>query len=159
MKPQLAPKFSANGNDYVIMEYLSIARHSKFNNIVPKMVFGTDFNGMFAFMSDIYKLSTSGESPIKQLHQISLKAINMMDSVKNIKENDHEPFMEMAALFINRVDEDHSTITDQMIQDKINDWKIAGFDPYDFFLLAINSVSGLKDRWKELNGNLQKVVK
>jgi hypothetical protein len=147
-------KFTANGNEYIINDYLSIGRDVRFSNLVPKMAFGTDFKGIFKAFADIYKLATTGESPLNALHKIALTSINYMDAVKNIGESNYPVYYELCALFINRVGEPE-TITDGMIVDKIKDWEAEGLIKEDFFLLAINSINGLKSQWLELQAKLR----
>ncbi len=148
-KPKLGPTFKANGNDYVIMDYITLGREPMFKNIVAKMAFGVDFKSLFAVLREIHIAATTGESPIAQLNKVSVKSANLMEAIKNIQTDEREPYIELCALFINRVGENHSFITQQQINEKINDWKVEGFDPNDFFLLAINSVSDLKSQWLE----------
>jgi hypothetical protein len=148
-KPKLAPKFTANGNEYVIMDYITIGREPMFKNIVAKMAFSVDFKGLFGVLREIHTAATTGESPIAQLNKISVKSANLMEAIKDVQTNNREPYLELCAIFINRVGEDHSTITQQQIEDKIADWKKEAFDPNDFFLLAINSVNDLKSQWLE----------
>ncbi len=155
-KPQLNQKFVANGHEYVIMDYITIGREAEMKNIVSKMAFSLDFKGLFSKIKEIYSYSTSGESPINQLHKVSVVSLNLMDAITYIENNKREPYIELCALFINRVGEDHSTITKQQIDEKINDWIIEGFDPNDFFLLAINSVNDLKSQWMESKQKLKK---
>jgi hypothetical protein len=148
-KPTLGPSFKANGNDYVIMEYITLGREPMFKNIVAKMAFGVDFKSLFIVLREIHVAATTGESPIAQLNKVSVKSANLMEAIKDVQTNEREPYLELCALFINRLGEDHSYITQQMIDDKIIDWKKEGYDPNDFFLLAINSVSDLKSQWLE----------
>ena len=153
MAGNLSGSFMANGNRYIIMEYLSVGRDVRFKNTVPKMVFGTDFAGIFESFAKIYTYATTGESPLAALHKISVLCMNQMDAVKSMRETGNDPVLELCALFINKEGEDHSTISDQQISDKIADWKAEGLDSNDFFLLAINSVKDLKRRWMELNSS------
>jgi len=149
-------KFTANGHEYIINDYLTISRDVRFSNLVPKMAFGTDFKGIFKAFSDIYKMATTGESPLNALHKIALTSLNYMDAVKNIGESNYPIYYELCALFINRVDEPE-TLTDGMIVEKIKDWEAEGLRREDFFLLAINSISGLKNQWLELRAKLNEI--
>jgi hypothetical protein len=156
MKPQLSQKFMANGHEYVIMDYITITRGAEMKNITSKMAFGTDLKGLFAKINEIYKHCTTGNSPIEQLHKSAVVCLNLMDGINYLETNKREPYMELCALFINRVGEDHSTITKQQIDDKINDWIVEGYDPNDFFLLALNSVPDLKNQWMESKSKQKK---
>jgi hypothetical protein len=149
-KPKLDKVFIANGNKYYIMDYITIGREAIFKNTVAKMAFGVDFKELFQVISSAYKDCTTGESPISQLNKAGVKLLNLLEAIKNIKEKGYDPYLELCALFINLENEDHSTITESQIENKINDWIAEGFDPNDFFLLAINSVKDLKSHYQEL---------
>jgi hypothetical protein len=58
-------------------------------------------------------------------------------------EDKHHSLLRMCALIINHSDEDRTTITEDMITRKIEDWK--EFDTRDFFTLALNKINGFID--------------
>lgn len=148
-------KFKANGHDYYISNVIPVGRDLIYTKLVPQLAFGTDFAGIMGFARDIYNHATTGESPLGALHKIATSAINFMDAVKNIGENGYPLYYHMAAIFINRVGEDPTILTEEMINEKIQDWEKEGIPREDFFLLAISSIKGLSQTWQELQAQAE----
>lgn len=58
-------------------------------------------------------------------------------------EDKHHTLLRMCALIINHEDEDRTTITEDIITRKVEDWK--EYDVRDFFTLALNKIKGFID--------------
>lgn len=142
--------FFANGNQYVIVDHITVGRDVRYTNLVPKLAFGTDFAGIFKTFSQIYEMATTGDSPLAALHNIATYAINAMDAVKNIGESGFPLYYELAAIFVNKVGENPNELTDQQIEEKIKDWALEGIPREDFFQLAISSIKELSKIWQAM---------
>jgi hypothetical protein len=150
-------KFTANGHQYYIADYLPVGRDLQYTMMVPKLSFGADFKGIFELITKHYRLATEGESPLRAIHEIAVSSMNALDGIKRLNEKDRYPvYYELCALFINREDEDPATISESQIQEKIQDWKTEGIPREDFFVLAINSIRGLTSAWQQLNEEIAK---
>lgn len=151
-------RFEANGHNYIIRDHLTIGRDVYFTNLVPRMVFGADFKSIFDTLATIYTHGTTGDSSLAAISKITTLALNQMEAIKDFQERGYPMYYELCALFINREGEDERTISQDVINAKIKDWEIGGYLKDDFFLLAINSVIDLKNRWLELQGHLQEMT-
>lgn len=150
-------RFTANGHEYYIADYLPVGRDLKYSMLVPQLSFGADFQGIFAMLAKFYKLSTEWEVPGKALHQIATDSRNAMEAVKRAGEDKGRVpvYYELCALFINRIDENPAEIDESTVNTKINDWVKEGIPREDFFLLAINSIRGLTQQWLQLQGEVK----
>lgn len=136
--------FEANGHTYRIEGNLSIERYAEFQILEKELAYGMNVQGMFEKMKSITKLLDK---------QRWVDAVVMLtDMTRGIaKLEEREPtVMKICALFINRDDEDRSTINQDMITQKINDWKTEGIAMADFFAVASNSVSGLLEIYRSV---------
>jgi hypothetical protein len=75
---------------------------------------------------------------------------NILSSVGNVEQTSRvHPALKIAALFINREDEDCAVYNEEITNDKIKDWTVEGFNISDFFTLALNSISGFRQAYQE----------
>lgn len=139
-----ARQFEANGKKYFIESSLSIERYAKYEEIETELGFGRGFAQVFdevrAAMDDINK-QKQGDAYVK--------LYNLVNGVQQLEIKKPSVFR-FCALFINEENEDRATITDDVINQKINDWQAEGLDYEPFFSFAINSLSGFKDRYRKL---------
>ncbi len=142
--------FVANGHDYYIADFITVGRDVRYTNLIPKMAFGMDFKGIMDFARQVYTNSTGGNDALTACFKNATLSMNMMDSIKNMNESGFPIYYELAAIFINRKDEDITVLTDQMVKEKIQDWEKAGIPREDFFRVAISSINGLKEAWISL---------
>lgn len=134
--------FEANGHQYHIEGALSIERYAEFQILEKEMGYGMTFKGIYDKLEKIYT----------QLNKLkfadaAVELNNIMRGVAKLEER--EPVvLKICALFINRADEDRTTINQDVITQKIADWKAEGVDMRDFFLVASNSVNGYLEIYK-----------
>lgn len=138
-------KFTANGNKYVISEKISIERYIEYQKLSPLLTFGTNFEEMFKQLKKVY------ENLNKQNFADSAVIIhNLLTSVGTVEQSSRVPAaLKMAALFINREDEDITVYNEEIMTDKILDWTKEGYNIGDFFSLALNSISGFRQAYLE----------
>lgn len=143
MEEQKTNGFKANGRDYVISEKISIARFKEYEKLVPQLAMGTGFDEMFASLKKAYGyLNTPSPKPL----DAGIIIHNLMNGIKDINDNKRvHPALKMAALVINRADEDHTKYDEALMNDKINDWQVEGLDMLSFFEMSLNSIQGFKE--------------
>ena len=71
-------------------------------------------------------------------------------------ENRTHPIFQLCALFINREDEDINVYDEQIMNDKIEDWKKEGYAATNFFRLAFNLVPNFIPTFQEVSGDTSK---
>lgn len=150
--------FIANGNKYYVTSTISIGRKKMLDQVKVKLGTGMEVGEMFAFMSALDKELIADRSPIHNLSQARQLNLNAMHNLKALIENDTDAVLQFCGLFINKEGEDTKTISKEIIDEKIKDWTQEGFAYDDFFLFAINSVSGLQSHLIELRNRMQEAT-
>lgn len=139
--------FEANGTTYYIESGLSIERFCEYQILEKEAGFGLSFKKIFDNLKDLHKLMNE-----VKFVEAAVKLDNLMRGVAKLEER--EPtLLKMCALFINTEDEDRTTINNDMIVKKIEDWK-QEYDVRDFFRLALNTVDG----FLEIYANATRII-
>lgn len=136
--------FMANGKKYIIANKISIARFKEYEKLVPQLTIGIGFNEMYTNLRKAYSyLNTPQPKPL----DAGIIIHNLLNGIKDINDNKRiHPSLKMAALVINREDENAAEYDEQLMQDKINDWQVEGLDMLSFFEMSLNSIQGLKEQ-------------
>ena len=139
-----AGQFTANGKTYFIESQMSIERYRKYEEIEVELGYGRSFADVFdsieKAMDDVNK---------NNLGEAYVKLYNLMKGVAQFK-NKRPHVFRFCALFINEENENRKVIDEDMINLKIADWQAEGLDYQPFFTIAINSLTGFKERYKKL---------
>lgn len=141
-------RFTANGRDYFIEGSLSIARYAEFQIYEKELAYGLTVKGLYEKLKAVNKF-------LDKIRFVdAVVAINdVMRGVMKLEER--EPVvLKICALYCNTTDEDRTVINEDMITQKIADWKAEGIDMRDFFLLASNSVNGLLEIYRIVTLNI-----
>lgn len=140
--PNNGTPFMANGNEYHVEEKLSIDRWIYMNELIIQLGFGVEYEEMQRNWFDVIKMADQ-----QKFSQIVIMAHNMVNGVSKIYSR--EPMiLKFCALFMNTVDEDRGTITEDMISKKINDWKTEGLGIDGFFEFSLLKVKGLAENFQ-----------
>lgn len=138
--------FTANGNKYYIHKSLTIERYKAYQKMQIEVGFGLGFAGMIAMLQKIYKFVNE-----QKFADAAVAINNTLTSVSGMDQRE-DPVLILCALFINREDEDITKIEDNILTEKINDWKVEGI-PMDFFLgYAQHLVADYQKILSELEG-------
>lgn len=147
-------EFTANGKLYVVSKTLSIARFKEYEKLVPLLTFGQGFEEIFAGLKKAFSLLNN---PAPKPLDAGIIIHNLMNGIKDINDNKRiHPALKMAALVINRKDEDPTKINDQLMLDKISDWEAEGLDMLTFFELSLNSIQGFNEELIKLTQESKK---
>jgi hypothetical protein len=138
-------EFTANGKNYIISDKISIERYMEYQKLSPLLTFGTNFEEMFIQLKRAYAHLNK-----QNFADSSVIIHNLLTSVGNVEQTSRvHPALKMAALFINREDEDCAVYNEELTNAKIADWTKEGFNISDFFTLALNSISGFRQAYQE----------
>ena len=137
-------EFVANGNKYIVKSKISVARFKEYEKLVPQLTMGIGFDEMFASLKKAYgHLNSPQPKPL----DAGIIIHNLMNGIVGINENKRiHPALKMAALVIDREDENPANYDEQLMQDKIADWQKEGLDMISFFDLSLNSIQGFNER-------------
>jgi hypothetical protein len=137
---------------------LSVARYSKYIQFTPQVSFGVNFEELFDSFKKIFEATTNGSDIMKGLHTASTEAMNQMEAIKGLLDDVRRPaVLWFCALFCNYEDENIAEWDQDKMQQKIDAWD--NINIYDFFVLAINAIKGLKDEYLKLREVVQELEK
>ena len=129
--------FEANGMKYTWNGRLSLDRWQEFERLQPRLGFGKSFEDILKNLKLAVDMGNKGKG-IEAWNVI----FNIISGVSDKLENRLDTALHIAALFINRIDEDVTKVDISLFNEKIKDWTEEGFDAMDFFSLAANLVTG-----------------
>lgn len=136
--------FMANGNKYILVGKISIARFKEYEKLVPQLTMGIGFDEMFSNLKKAYSFLNS---PTPKPLDAGIIIHNLMSGIKDINDKKRiHPALKMAALVINREDENPAHYDEKLMEEKINDWQAEGLDMLSFFEMSLNSIQGLKEQ-------------
>lgn len=137
-----AGEFMANGHRYTICQTFTIERYAIYQKLEIELGYGMSFKGVFdrvgQALADLNKL---------KLVDAIVKLTDLQRGMAIIEEK--EPHvLRVCALVFNREGEDVRFINDDMITEKIKDWKAEGLDMQGFFTYALHTLNGFKERYQ-----------
>lgn len=138
-------EFMANGHKYIISNKISIRRYAEHQKLGLKLAYGLDISEFFKNLKNAYNHLNN-----QKFADSAIIIHNLMNGVSKVEESSRvHPGLKMAALFINREGENLAEIDENLINEKIEDWTKEGYDPSDFFTLALSSISGFREIFQE----------
>ncbi len=141
--------FVANGNTYRFSKTMCIDRFIEFERLQAHVGFGKDFKNIYDVLKETYELLNKGK-----MADAAVKIHNLLNGIAmNLEKRDH-PILEMCALFLNRDDENVKEYNEDIMKQKMEDWRIEGYSIEDFFQLAFNFVEGFIPAYEEIIQNI-----
>lgn len=138
--------FEANGKMYYIESSISFDRYRDMQKMEVELSFAST---MEHFREGIKKIYDTLNSRDGKMADAAVICHNLLLGAASLDEKWTPPVMKMCALFINTKDEDRTTINQAQIDEKINDWTMAGIDAVSFFRLALGSIPGFQSAYNE----------
>lgn len=139
-----AGSFTANGKTYFIEGALTIERYAEFQILEKELAYGLSVKGLYDELKKVIKLLDK-----LRFVDCGVALTNIVRGIAKVEER--EPIvLKICALYLNEKDEDRTVINEDMITQKIADWKKEGIDIRDFFTLAFGSVSGFHAIYKNV---------
>lgn len=137
--------FQANGKTYRIEGSLSIERYCEFQILEKELGFGVTFKSMFDTLNVLW-------TQINKM-EFGMAAVTLNDTMRGMARlEEREPVvLKICALYINADGEDRSAFSQDMITQKIYDWKTEGYDMKDFFQVAFGSVTGFTEIYNRVS--------
>lgn len=136
-------QFVANGKTYRLEKQISIARKIESDKLIAEIATGGSVGSLFNDLKKLYELCNQ-----QKFADIAVTLHNKMNVLKGWNER-QDPVLALCALYINEVNEDRRTITDERIKQKIADWMEAGIE-YGFFLIMAKALlKQLAESWQE----------
>lgn len=137
-------KFTANGKEYTIEGALSISRYAELQILEKELAYGFTVKDIFNKL----KLLWDYLNKLK-FAEAAVLVRDLMAGATRVAERT-PTVLKICALFINIKDEDRGTITQAMIDEKIEDWKAEGIDMRDFFQVATSSINGFLEVYQSV---------
>lgn len=141
--------FFANGKEYFITSFLTIGRFCEFQLLENEVGFSTTFENVFKELKETRAILEDSKS-FGELAKAYVKIDNLIRRVAKLEEKE-PPVIKLCTLFINTKDEDPAIWNNDIMTQKIEDWKIEGIDVQDFFTLAFNSQNSFIKVFKEVS--------
>jgi hypothetical protein len=143
-----AKEFEANGRRYRVVSSLTVSRYEDFELFQLEVGIGRSFEAIQQSINHAYRLCNrvvKGEEVFAEL-AILLRDMSIGASLAGT----HTPHavLKMCALFLVRDDEDLSRCPNELIEDKINDWREAGIDMGYFFTFALLTIPGFLQAYR-----------
>lgn len=144
--------FTANGKEYTVVTGMSIERFMKYQELEIEAAYGLSVAEMIKKHSEAITLLNS----LKFVDAAVLLS-NMANGINKMRSRVH-PIFRLCALFINTKDEDATTITEEQIEAKINDWKAEAISIEFFFSCAKTTMLGFIENYQPEMGSQQAEV-
>ena len=136
--------FTANGNEYTIVDTMSIERWKKLEDFQDLLGWGRSFDDMFKQLKKVYELMDEGKQ-----NEPRIIIHNLLTGVKQKLEKRYHPALMLCTLFVVRKDEDQTIYDEEFMKGKIEDWTTEGYDINDFFQLAWTLVPGFIKHYQD----------
>lgn len=131
-------EFMANGKKYLIEKSISFQRFNRYEEMELMIGYGVNVKKLSEAHGELFGMMNE-----RMFAEASVRIHNLRVGLAQMDEEDRVPMgVQLCCLFINRENEDRRWINEEMIRAKKHDWEMEGYDPADFFGLA---VSTLKD--------------
>jgi hypothetical protein len=140
--PEDATEFEANGRRYRVSRSISFDRYEAYEMLQVEIGMARTFEQFTAQVQEAYDLCNAVATGKPVFADLAVLLRDMRIGTTLIGERQTPAILKLCALFINREGEDVRVVDDQVIEDKINDWRQEGLDMRFFFALALRSIPG-----------------
>lgn len=143
-----AKEFMANGRRYRVVSSLTVSRYEDFELLQLEVGIGRSFEAIQQSINHAYRLCNrvvKGEEVFAEL-AIVLRDMSIGAALAGTKTP--HAVLKMCALFLVRDEEDLSRCPNELIEDKINDWREEGIDMGYFFTFALLTIPGFLQAYK-----------
>ena len=140
--PPDAKEFTANGNRYRVVSSLTVSRYEDFELFQLEVAIGRSFESIQQSINHAYRLCNrvvKGEEVFADL-AIVLRDLSIGATLAGTRTP--HAVLKMCALFLVRDEEDLRSCPNELIEDKINDWREEGIDMGYFFTFALLTIPG-----------------
>lgn len=138
----------ANGKEYFMSKDLSVARYKELEQMEMEFYYGFDMPGMFTKLKEIYN-----DLNKTKMADASVKLYRVMEGVADRVDKRQPTALNICSLFLVTKDEDRTTWTQELANEKIEDWQKEGYIMDDFFSLAGTVVPGFIRDYQNILAN------
>ena len=140
---------------FFLEPHVSLQRYKMMQKLELEMSYSLSFKNLYEKLNDIYGTLNSG-----QFADSSVKVRDLIEGSHRIDdENNFPAIIKYASLVLNTDTEDRTVYDEQVMKNKINIWNQAGIPIQCFFAIALHSVSGLMESYKENIRNISQEKK
>lgn len=136
--------FTANGKRYVKHTSITVDEYKEFEILQAHVGFGMDFGSIMNRLKDAYELLNKQKSA-----DAAVKLHNLMSGIADKLERRENPALLICTLFLHEEGK-RLKWSEDIAQQKINDWKEEGLDVTDFFQLAAALVPQFVENLEEI---------
>lgn len=146
--PPDTTRFTANGHEYRVMKSLSIDRYEAYEVLQVEIGFSRSFQQFHEQAKEALALCNKVASGKEVFADLAILLRDMVIGCALLDGKQTPSILKMCSLFIVRENEDLKTIDDQVIQDKVDDWRQEGIDVRFFFQFALHSIPGFIEAFR-----------
>lgn len=136
--------FTANGVEYFIASQLSADRFYKMQSIEFDLRYGINHAKMYQEMHILYAAINE-----QRFADAAVMVYNWMQAIQEF-DGRKQPILEYCALFLVKKDEDLREWSQELVDEKVEDWTKEGIDFNSFFVLALNIGTNLKQDYLQV---------
>jgi hypothetical protein len=134
--------FEANGQRYTAVTSLTVERYEAYELYQAEIGIGRTFEEIQGSINRAFELCNEVATGKKVFAELAVLLHDLSIGCTLVGTTQPHAVLKLCALFLVREGEDLRTIDDQLVQDKITDWKEAGIDMGYFFAFALRSIPG-----------------
>jgi hypothetical protein len=142
MLPQDVKEFTANGTQYRVSSSMSFERYEAYQVLQVELGLARTFEQFHAELKEAYGLCNQVATGKPVFGDLAVLLRDLVIGAASIGEHQTPTVLKLCALFINKKGEDVRTIDEEIIEDKIADWREEGIDIRFFFGFALRSIPG-----------------
>ena len=140
--------FEANGKQYRVFRSVSLDRYEAYEILQEEIGLARSFSQLMDELRHAYDLCNQVATGRPVFADLAVTLRDMLIGTTLVGERQTHAVLKMAALFINREGEDIRSISDELIQSKVADWKAEGIDMGFFFQFALLSIPGFIEAYR-----------
>lgn len=147
--PPTTKKFTAGGHTYFVEDSLSLERYKAFQRMELELGYGLSFSSLHEKISTAYGLLNENK-----LADAAVLLYSVMEGAVNLSEK--KPIgLWVSTLFVNRSDEDRTTWSKTIAEEKLEHWK--DIEANFFLIVALSKVSNFTNSLREISKVLETV--
>lgn len=137
---------------YFLEPHISTERFKMMQKFELEMTFATSFKNLYKKLGEVYDTLNKGK-----FADSSVKIRDIIEGTHRIDdENNFPTIIKYASLMLNTNDEDRKVYDENQMKEKIENWTKAGVPIQSFLAVALYSVNGLIQSYKENTQNTSK---
>lgn len=141
-------EFVASNTKYRVSRSVSMDRWEAYELLSVEVGMARSFQQLVQGLREAYDLTNQVAAGKPVFADLAVLLRDLLVGVSNVGDGQTHPVLKMCALFINYDGEDVRTITDEVIQKKVDDWRGEGIGMDFFFGFALHSIPGFIDAYK-----------